>query len=241
MAVTKNEAGFRGRQWESSLTGQQYATRREAVAAESEILDHEAERSRLTGEIMATGVPFITAMVMASDQLSARRARERMADGTWTPEQAVTLTGSYARLGLAWELWREGHLTDQWVLSNLPDLWRGSDPDDTDERWPYLWRLAYRANGRHYVRDGRPLPRGKLLRVYRGQREGDPFGIAWTTDPKVAGKFARSLGGRDPGDHGGVTYTGLVPREAVLAYITRRGESEVVVDPEHVRTKAVLR
>lgn len=34
MTVQKNDAGFRGRQWESSITGQQYATKREALAAE---------------------------------------------------------------------------------------------------------------------------------------------------------------------------------------------------------------
>lgn len=36
MTVTKNDAGFRGRQWESDVTGQQYATQRDALAGEEE-------------------------------------------------------------------------------------------------------------------------------------------------------------------------------------------------------------
>jgi hypothetical protein len=35
MAVTKNEAGFSGRQWESDVTGQQYPTKREALRDEA--------------------------------------------------------------------------------------------------------------------------------------------------------------------------------------------------------------
>lgn len=41
MSVIKNEAGFRGRQWESDLTGQQYATKKEAKAAEAQVTGFE--------------------------------------------------------------------------------------------------------------------------------------------------------------------------------------------------------
>ena len=108
------------------------------------------------------------------------------------------------------------------------------DPDDTDGRYLRLWKSAWVANGRHYIRDGRSLPRsGRLLTVYRGQMPEDKFGIAWTTDPKIAQVFANGAGARVP--QNGTVFMAHVHRDHVYAYLTGRGESEVILDPFMLR------
>jgi hypothetical protein len=70
--------------------------------------------------------------------------------------------------------------------------------------------------------------------VYRGITDPNGYqGFAWTTDPKVAGSFARGAGLRVP-VRGGKVITGRVRIDHVLAYITSRKESEVIVDPRFI-------
>jgi hypothetical protein len=126
---------------------------------------------------------------------------------------------------------REKHVTDEWFLGECASLWRGADPDDTDPENLEVWRRLYRLNGSHYIRDGRPLPAGQYVTVYRGGAPLEP-GIAWSTDPKIARKFANGAGLRVR-THGEVI-RGEVHRKHVLAYITGRGEAEVIVDPKYV-------
>ena len=70
--------------------------------------------------------------------------------------------------------------------------------------------------------------------MYRG---GNPFevrkGFAWTTDPKIAQKFADGAGERIQRVNG-VVVVGYVRPSVVLAFLTERGESEVIVDPRLV-------
>lgn len=183
-----------------------------------------------------TGVPYITAFVMAGDRMSAERSLKYVEDGTWDWERALALTGSYARLDLAWTLVEKGHMTREQLLGELPALWRGSDPDDTDVRWLLLWQEAWTHNGEYTIYDGATrLPKGNHrapVVVYRGQPEGAEFGIAWSTDRGIAEKFAGGAGLRTPAQ--GVTWRGLVARDKVLAYLTERGEYEVIVDPKWV-------
>jgi hypothetical protein len=180
------------------------------------------------------GLHYITASVMANDLLSARYRSEQVAAGEAKAEDVVWLIGSYARWDWAVTMVAAGRLPEAWFDENIADLWRGSDPDDTNPAYLAIWKTAARRNG-GYVRDGRGLPRSASLTVYRG---GPPTpatrrGFAWTTDPKIAAKFASGAGERIQRKDG-VVISGIVNRKDVLAYITGRGESEVIVDPARV-------
>jgi hypothetical protein len=171
----------------------------------------------------------ITAHIMAGDQLSAQERLRQFRAGEMTAEQAVFLTGSYARVKLAHDLWREGALSDEWIVRNLCHLWRGADPDDTDPRFLSMWKRARTLKGR-YLRDGKGLPRSKVLTVYRGQDAGTKPGIAWSLDKGIAEKFANGAALRQRGRDGEILVA-RINRDAVLGYNTGRGESEVVWDP----------
>lgn len=179
----------------------------------------------------------ITAHVIAGDILSARKATERVVAGE-DPTKVYVTVGSFARWGWVTALVQSGAISREWFAENIADLWRGADPDDTDPANLAIWREAWFGNKRSVIRDGRPLPKKRgdgTIAVYRG---GDPFsvrkGIAWTTDPKIARKFALGAGVRVPTANG-VVIAGDVMPHYVLAYLTGRGESEVIVDPTSVQ------
>lgn len=70
------------------------------------------------------------------------------------------------------------------------------------------------------------------ITVYRGyDRPGSMKGWSWTTDPDKAEWFARRFA-----DTGGACFVaeGEVSKQYVIAYFTRRNESEIVVDPRRV-------
>lgn len=203
------------------------------------LLADEQRRQEIVSGLLAEQPDLhpITAIVMAGDLFSAERMEQSINDGSRDVETAVWMIGSYARLPFALKMVNEGRLSREWLTENLPELWRGSDPDDTDPTYLNLWREAWEANRRQPVIDDAPLPDGETVPVYRGQMPGSGFGIAWTLDPSIAEKFAHGAGVRVP--QKGTVYTGSVARRDVLAYLTGRGESEVIVDPEKVRITEV--
>lgn len=184
------------------------------------------------------GVHPITAHIMAGDILSAQRATEMVAKGT-PVEKAYFLVGSYARWDWTVAMLVAGKVSEQWFADHICDLWSGSDPDDTSEQNLRLWRRFWARNGGATIRDGKALTRARssstgLVKVYRGGMPGDlTNGFAWTTDPKIAQKFALGAGTRVRIE-GGVVVSGQVRPGQVLAYITGRGEAEVIVDPHLV-------
>jgi hypothetical protein len=201
------------------------------------------EQSAMVTKVLEAnpGLPVITAHIIAGDLMSAERATRQVAEGM-PAEQAVNLVGSYARWDWALQMVAAGVLSEQWFQDNVCHLWSGSDPDDMKPEYLAVWQRArLRAGG--VIRDGRPLPTNgnSLLRVFRG---GPPFnlrgGFAWTTDPKVARRFANGAGVRTP-QAGGIVISGLVRHRDVIAYITDRNESEVIVDPRRVRNVRALR
>jgi hypothetical protein len=192
------------------------------------LLDMQA-REPIIEELMAKD-PRLTpmaALVIAGDLVTLERSKGWVLAGCPAVD-AMSFVGSFGRLEFA--VWAEegGHLAREVLLDMLPDLWRGSDPDDTDPRFLALWRAAWMRNGRTAVLDGEALPDGPTLTVYRGQDEGAPMGIAWSLDEEVAQKFARGAGTRQA-DRPGMVYESSVPRLAVLAYLTGRNESEVIL------------
>jgi len=174
-------------------------------------------------------IPFIGALVIAGDRLSAERSDRWLAEGM-PFDDALAFVGSYARLDWALRAQERGATSRGWLLDRLPHLWSGSDPDDTDPRFLALWREAFARNGHRPILDGRRLPPGDVLTVYRGQFRDAPLGIAWSLDRRVAEAFARS-GGLRGAIQGGVVLTRSARRRDVLAYLTGRDESEVIVDP----------
>lgn len=182
----------------------------------------------------------IAAIIMAGDILSAEDATARVAAGE-DPWRASIRIGSYARLDWVIAQHEAGRITARSFYRRLPELWRSSDPDDTDPRFLAYWGKAWRRNLRATILDGDPLPEGATLTLYRGQ---DPpsrptpgrlaVGIAWTTDRAIAEKFAMGAGLRQA-HRRGVVLTAQVARGDVLAYLTGRGESEAIVDPAALR------
>jgi hypothetical protein len=75
-----------------------------------------------------------------------------------------------------------------------------------------------------------------LLEIYRGyvHPRGQRRGWAWTIDHDKARWFSKRL--QEKSDKPRVVH-GLVERSNVIAYFTGRGESEIVVDPQHVKTR----
>jgi hypothetical protein len=196
------------------------------------------ETSDALAEIAAKmpGLPFLTQTVMASDLVSMRRWRKRADAGEVPYATAMNLVGSYFRWDFAYDLWKEGKITDDEFFTDICDRWRGSDPDDRDPRWLTVWRQAKARNGGAMLRDGKAIPtrdKAHPFPVFRGQMRNDTVGIAWTRDPKIAIKFANGAGIR-VSNMGGVVIAGMAQRSDVLAYITGRGESEVIIDPARI-------
>lgn len=185
------------------------------------------------------GIPFIAATVIAGDRLQAKRTRAWVEQGL-NAQQALGFVGSYARLDFTVGLVEDGLLDRDFLLDNLPGLWRGSDPDDTDPRFLALWVEARDRNGSVILDDpDRPLPieadvfGDDWLVLYRGvlgptaSREG----IAWTTDYAIAKQFSVTGGLRGVRSTSGRVLRAWANPNDALAYLTNRSESEVVIDP----------
>lgn len=180
------------------------------------------------------GLSFITAVTLAGDESSMERSKDWYLTGEMDFWQAANYVGSFYRL--AFHLWglEEGHITRETLVEHLPEVWVSSDPRHLDrDLLLSLWRDAYAANGNRTVRDGKHLPKGKTLRVYRGQRKGAAPGIAWSLDLKVAQRFAAGAAHRHAID--GYVIAFDMPRSMPLAYLTSRGENEVILDPAGLR------
>jgi hypothetical protein len=178
-------------------------------------------------------MPYITAIIMAGDQVSMEDAWADLVAGKIVYWKASARSGSYARFELAIRALDAGIIDLRRLARDLPDLWSGSDPDDTDPRYLKVWREAYALKGGTLKQtpQSRRLPRREWLTIYRGQDRGAPFGIAWSLDRDVAMKFARGAATRQ-WDRSGVIYVAQVRRESVLGWMPNRHEAEVVIDPE---------
>lgn len=76
------------------------------------------------------------------------------------------------------------------------------------------------------------------LTVYRGcVQDQNEEGFSWTLDVERARWFARRLGTARGG--AGCVIVGKVAKADVVAFLTGRGEEEVVVDPQHVEVERV--
>ena len=187
-------------------------------------------------------LPFISAFVMAQDLVGAERVKQEVLDGK-VQMSATTpvLVGSYARIDFIRWLQEQGYISADQHLEWFRLHWTGADPDDTDERNLAMWRKVNKrwrndGPGTPYYRDSDkylPSVTGKFP-VYRGQRMTDKTGFSWSLRQDVARKFAVTGGGRAPIKDGLVLVGNARPHD-VLAYLTGRGEDEVIIDPANVR------
>jgi hypothetical protein len=196
----------------------------------------QAEMAKAHAMAEREGIPFMAAYVIVRDKASDARSRRWVEMGLDVAD-AMPFVGSFGRLDFAMWAVEQGHMTRADLLADLPDLWRGSDPDDTDPRFADLWAEAKAANGGRYVADTTivPLPvqPDGVVVIYRGQynRHDPANGIAWSTDRRIAEKFAATGGLRGAsGKHVGRMHTGRIHVDHILGWLTGRGESEVVVD-----------
>jgi hypothetical protein len=112
-----------------------------------------------------------------------------------------------------------------------------------DDTW--IWRAdLLRRLRRHHAREPGPhylsgddrtcfdgLP--DCLEVYRGCSKARIRGLSWTTDRDVAASFAvghRGIRVPEP-----VIASAVIPKHAIFAAITARGEGEIVIDPQALR------
>lgn len=194
-----------------------------------------ARQSELADELLKKDPKLdpISALVMAGDAASAERADAALAAGE-PFSRALVMVGSYARLDWVVRQLRAGRVDEETVLDQWPELWRGSDPDDTDPRFLDIWQLAYeRAGGTVLDDPERPLPDSPRLVVYRGQDSDAVLGIAWSLSRKIAEAYAAGMATRQ-GNRGGRVFRAEVNRSGVLGYLTGRHEEEVVVDPSTI-------
>ena len=198
---------------------------------------HQAQADRATQ--LMNGDPnlnYLAAFIIAGDQLAGERSQRWVKMGL-DPQLAMGFVGSYSRLDFALWAVSEGYMDRSVLIDVLPGLWRGSDPDDTDPRFLQLWKEAHSLAGVTILdNEDQPLPihtdiyGDPWLVLYRGQLTLDGEGIAWTTDYAIASKFATTGGLRGTRRSGHVLARWAHPKDA-LAYLTGRGESEVVIDP----------
>jgi len=206
------------------------------------LAEREEPRTRKAQELLDKdpSLPYITAIIMAGDLVSAERS-DKMLEAGVSFQRALHFVGSYGRVDFALRAQDRGYCTEEELFEILPELWAFSDPDDTDVRFLTMWHKAWLHNKRRPITDGRPLP-GAVLRIYRGQdafdddtfgRDPDrlPVGIAWSLDKSVAEKFAHGAALRVRNRPNPAIIVAKVKRKHVYAYLTARGESEVIVNP----------
>ena len=179
------------------------------------------------------GIPAITLIVMAQDYAGVDRIDKEFREGRMNFKTASTLIGSFARFEWALLQFKNGKVSPETFFEMLPDLWVSSDPDDKSEETLNLWREAKKRNGGIVYDDKRfkiPFsPWIGFIEIFRGQSEDSPFGMSWSTVQDVANRFARGAGKRCfvPG----VVYRALVRESNVYAYLNKRGEFELIINP----------
>lgn len=191
------------------------------------------ERAKREADIATTldpDLPTITRIIMAGDLRQAQDALARLRSGDIDMERAMILTGSYGRMPLLLTALDEGLVAKDKALDLLIGWWTASDPDDTDQRLIDLWEEAFIRKGGLVTDEGNDLPRKTWITVWRGQRTTDAIGCAWSLDRSIAERFAHGASFRTPVANPQLIEV-KVPRGVILAYLTGRGEQEVIINP----------
>jgi len=123
-------------------------------------------------------------------------------------------------------------LTDQEYWSRLSDIWVDSENiGQQPDRWRNLL-LSERGSRESFMTEDERAEFAALqpqFTVYRGYSENDQeeFGMSWSTDAGVAEWFARRFAREDDK----IFMEEMeVSKDDVFAYLTRRGEEEIILD-----------
>ena len=132
-------------------------------------------------------------------------------------------------------------MSDEEYFEKLGDMWI-----DVENLWQYqlvipgLLRPRNRDNSkRRLMMDAEEqtkfdeLP--DVFTVYRGCGPANEDGWSWTLDREKADWFAERFAGDDPDDFNGLVLIGECQHNAVIAYLSRRSEEEILVAPEDVK------
>jgi hypothetical protein len=134
-------------------------------------------------------------------------------------------------------------LNSEHRLPNLLTVWEEAPPSvfwksftrqwpGCDDTWDWLPDLLWiMRRYREYAPSRKFL--GRTLQVYRGCTSDRVLGISWTTNRKVAEKFAYGHRGiRNPNP---VIATAMIPPSGIFLRTNDRDEREVILDPELLR------
>lgn len=179
---------------------------------------------------MEQGYPNWTALIMAGDYLSRERAEKLLAEGesVWN---ASVMVGSYQRFDWVIEKYSDELITTEELAEHICSLWRGADPDDTNPYFLFPWEECRDVAGHMLSDSEKELPSGDYITIYRGQLSNneEDIGLSWSLDKDIAKRFATGAAMRMLCD--GWLATAKVPKSEVIAYITGRGEEEVIINP----------
>jgi len=192
------------------------------------------EQMDLAATLMEQGANQITALVMAGDMLSRKRADALFAEGK-TVEQASIMVGSYSRFDWVVDQYHMGHIGVEELSAWICELWRGADPDDTNPDFLVVWQQCNSYKGTTLF-DEKPLPDGEEFTIYRGQENDSEMniGLSWSLSKEIATKFAHGAATRSFQD--GYLATAKVQRSHIIAYISGRNEEELIIDPICVKS-----
>ena len=134
-------------------------------------------------------------------------------------------------------------MTDEQYWENLSSIWVDSESIGMEaERWRGL--LQSNRGSREFFMNADEKEEFSTLperfTVYRGYSRGDKeeFGMSWSTDRNVAEWFAR----RFSNDRQDIIVEELeVSKDGVFAYMTRRGEAEIILDMRDAKKKLTKR
>ncbi|MBY6388826.1 hypothetical protein HG717_33695 [Rhodococcus erythropolis] len=124
--------------------------------------------------------------------------------------------------------------------TSLAELWIDAENiAENEPLWTTLLQDSSRVGNRHLMMtapERRHLAQQPaLMRVYRGFNSDErQKGMSWSLDAEVARRFAMRFGHGRPR-----VAAGTVEKSAVIAYLSGRGEHEIVVVPAAVRDQHV--
>lgn len=196
----------------------------------------DSQRQSAIFDTLPEELPFLTRVVMANDMRQAEDALAAARAGEIDAKRALVYSGSYSRMQTLVSLVEEDLLSLDDALDLLPETWPISDPDDTDPAYVDLWQQAFDRKGGLVTDEGKSLPKRGTLTIYRGQRKGDKIGCAWSLSETIAEKFMRGASYRTAVPDG-IMLQADVPKGMILAYLTGRGEEEVILDPTPLSIK----
>jgi len=176
--------------------------------------------------------PEVTDLINASFAQKRASADEALAKKNWG--KYIYLHERPYRIDAFEDVMDE--MTDQEYWSRLSDIWVDSENIGAQ---PSRWRellLSDRGSRESFMNENERAELAKLpqkFTVYRGYSENDQeeFGMSWSTDAEVAEWFARRFA-RD--DEKIIMESLEISKDEVFAYVTRRGEDEIILDIRNV-------